>query len=98
MSCRPAFRTARLLLAAALLLLPCLALRAQPPTASASGASATAPRDLARLLDEIWQDKLKHDPEYATFLGDKRYDTELDDHSPRAVNDALARGRDYITR
>ncbi|HEV2618331.1 MAG TPA: DUF885 domain-containing protein, partial [Acidobacteriaceae bacterium] len=37
-------------------------------------------------------------PEYATYLGDKRYDAELSDLSPRAVNDALARGRDFIER
>ena len=60
--------------------------------------AATRSRDLSRLFNEIWQDKLKHSPEYATYLGDKRYDTELTDYSPRAVNDALARGRGYIER
>ena len=58
---------------------------------------ALAP-SLARLLDEIWQDKLRHEPEYATYLGDKRYDTELTDFSPRAVNDTLERERGYIDR
>ncbi len=71
---------------------------AQPASAVPTASAPSASRDLAHLLDEIWQDKLRHDPEYATFLGDKRYDTELDDHSPRAINDALARGRDYIAR
>ena len=65
---------------------------------SAPAPQTSASRDLSRLLNEIWQDKLQHDPEYATYLNDKRYDTELDDRSPRAVNDALARGRDYIAR
>ncbi|MDP9050201.1 MAG: DUF885 domain-containing protein [Acidobacteriota bacterium] len=59
---------------------------------------AVRSRDLSRLFNDIWQDRLKHAPEYATFLGDKRYDTELTDLSPRAVNDALARGRGYIER
>jgi uncharacterized protein (DUF885 family) len=79
-------------------------LRAQtlpPPSAAvpAQGLSqdiASRSRDLSRLLNDIWQDKLKHEPEYATFLGDKRYDAELTDYSPRAVNDSLARGRGYI--
>src|SRR5579884_4457052 len=93
---RPAMR-AMLALVAALLLLPFPALRAQPPAAPSTDAANSSLR-LARLLDEIWQAKLSHDPEYATFLGDKRYDTELDDRSPRAINDALARGRDYIAR
>jgi len=85
-------------LAFSLLLLPPSFSPAQPaaPAAVASGSAASS--SLSRLLNEIWQDKLQHDPEYATYLNDKRYDTELDDRSPRAVNEALARGRDYITR
>jgi uncharacterized protein (DUF885 family) len=74
--------------------------------AQAPGATAAAPaqdvadrsRQLSRLFNDIWQDNLKHDPEYATFLGDKRYDAELNDRSPRAFNDALARGRDTIEK
>lgn len=58
----------------------------------------TSSRDLARLLDEIWQNQLKTSPEYATYLGDKRYDDQLSDVSPRAINDELARERDYIIR
>ena len=73
---------------------------AAPAVAAAAQnqAAATQSRDLSRLFNEIWQDKLKHSPEYATYLGDKRYDTELTDYSPRAVNEALARGRGYIER
>jgi uncharacterized protein (DUF885 family) len=75
--------------------------QALPPEVAAAAQNqdaATRSRDLARLFNEIWQDRLKHSPEYATYLGDKRYDTELTDYSPRAVNDALARGRGYIER
>ncbi|MDP9038236.1 MAG: DUF885 domain-containing protein [Acidobacteriota bacterium] len=68
------------------------------PPAERTGDPATRSRDLARLFDEMWQDRLKHEPEYATYLGDKRYDDLLSDPSPRAVNDALARGRGYIER
>jgi uncharacterized protein (DUF885 family) len=92
-------RSQALFLTLALLLSPPESSSAQPPAPAAAPAdTAERSRDLSRLLNEIWQDKLQHDPEYATYLGDKRYDTELDDHSPRAVNDALARGRDYIAR
>jgi uncharacterized protein (DUF885 family) len=58
----------------------------------------TRSHDLARLFDDIWQDRLLHDPEYATYLGDKRYDDQLSDLSPRAVNDALNRERGFIER
>ena len=68
------------------------------PTQSVAGDVATRSRELNKLFDDYWQDKLKHDPEFATYLGDKRYDSELTDHSPAAVNDALARGRQFIER
>ena len=78
--------------------------QATPPTPAAVPAQgmnqdiAARSRALSRLFNDIWQDKLKHSPEYATYLGDKRYDAEVSDLSPRAVNDALARGRTYIAR
>jgi uncharacterized protein (DUF885 family) len=81
--------------------LAALPLHAQLRTAPAPVPSqdiAARSRDLSRLFDEIWQDKLRHSPEYATALGDKRYDDQLSDYSPRAYNDSLARGRAYIER
>ncbi len=71
---------------------------ADPGAQGANESVADRSRDLNKLFDDIWQDKLKHQPEYATYLGDKRYDAELTDYSPRAINDALARGRTYIDR
>jgi uncharacterized protein (DUF885 family) len=77
---------------------------ALPPTPAAVPAQnltqdiAARSRDLSRLFDEIWQDKLRHSPEYATYLGDKRYDDQLTDFSPRSINDSLARGRAFIER
>lgn len=63
--------------------------------AVAGGEQAKA---LASLLAEIWQDRLKHSPEYASTLGDKRYDDQLTDYSASAVNEGLARGLGYIER
>ena len=79
---------------------------AQTPAPTMATATAQGPnqniaarsRDLSRLFSDIWQDKVRHAPEYATFLGDKRYDAELNDRSPHAVNDSLARGRSFIER
>ena len=74
-------------------------LSAVPATpASTAQDIAERSRQLSRLFDEIWQDKLSHNPEYATFLGDKRFDDQLSDFSPRAFNDSLARGRAFIQR
>ena len=69
-----------------------------PTPAVPSQDIADRSRELNSLFDEIWQDKLSHSPEYATFLGDKRFDDQLTDFSPRAVNDSLARGRAFIQR
>lgn len=71
---------------------------ASVPTQNGSQDIAAPSRELGKLFNDIWQDKLRHQPEYATFLGDKRYDSELSDFSPRAVNDSLARGRAFIER
>jgi uncharacterized protein (DUF885 family) len=87
-----------LLLFSAATVLPHLESRSQQPAPGPRTQANASPRELASLLNDIWQDKLKHEPEYATYLGDKRYDAELSDLSPRAVNDALARGRGFIVR
>ncbi|HEX3570133.1 MAG TPA: DUF885 domain-containing protein [Acidobacteriaceae bacterium] len=68
------------------------------PTQNVSSSVAERSHELNKLFDDYWQDKLKHSPEYATFLGDKRYDSELSDYSPSEVNDSLARGRRFIER
>lgn len=64
-----------------------------------AGASVTArSKALATLFDEIWQDRLKHSPEFASMIGDKRYNDQLSDYSAKEVNASLARGLDYIQR
>ncbi|MDE3103553.1 MAG: DUF885 family protein [Acidobacteriota bacterium] len=55
-------------------------------------------RMLAALLHEIWEDQLKHNPEYASQLGDTRYNDQLSDYSVAAVNASLARGAEFIQR
>jgi uncharacterized protein (DUF885 family) len=75
------------------------ALAAQAQTgASAQPTTPVGPRSkaLSALFDQIWQDKLRHAPEFASSIGDKRYNDQLTDYSPKEVNAALARGRDYI--
>jgi uncharacterized protein (DUF885 family) len=68
---------------------------ASPPTATPVAARSKA---LSSLLDQIWQDRLKHSPEFASSTGDKRYNDQLSDYSAKEVNAGLARGRDYIQR
>jgi uncharacterized protein (DUF885 family) len=65
-----------------------------PAPASAADRSAA----LSSLFHEMWEDQLKHNPEFASSLGDRRYNDQLSDNSPRAINDQLARDRDYLAR
>ncbi len=79
----------------ALTLLPARALPAQLPV-SAPTSAAEREKALNSLFEAIWQDRLKHDPEFASSLGDKRYDDQLTDYSAIAYDAGLARGRRFI--
>jgi uncharacterized protein (DUF885 family) len=68
---------------------------AQSPAPEPAAARSVA---LNALFKEIWEDDLKHSPEFASSLGDRRYNDQLSDRSPRAINDALARRRDFLAR
>ncbi len=68
--------------------------------ASAPQAAPAAARSkaLSGVLAEIWQDRLKHSPEFASLIGDKRYNDQLTDYSVKEINASLQRGLDYIQR
>ena len=53
---------------------------------------------LSSLFKEMWEDRLKRSPEFASSIGDRRYNDQLSDISPRAVNEELARGRGFLAR
>ena len=55
-------------------------------------------KDLNDLIHEYWEDRLKHDPEFASEIGDKRYNDQISDYSVQAVNDELAREQNYLLR
>ncbi len=67
-----------------------------PGVATAPASVAERSKALSKLLAEIWEDNLKHSPEYASYLGDKRYNDQLTDYSVQEVNAALGRGRAFI--
>ncbi|HWZ00516.1 MAG TPA: DUF885 domain-containing protein [Edaphobacter sp.] len=68
--------------------------------APAPAATSVAARSkaLSTLLADIWQDRLRHSPEFASLIGDKRYNDQLTDYSAKEVNASLQRGLDYIQR
>jgi len=86
--------------AAFLLLAVAPAVRAQKLTAAT--AQATSLEDRSKALDVIfndyWQDVLSHDPEFASSIGDKRYNDKLTDRSVKEENDKLQREQDLLMR
>ena len=69
----------------------------EAPVPAATSVAARS-KDLSALLAEIWQNRLKHSPEFASLIGDKRYNDQLTDYSAKEVNASLQRGLDYIQR
>src|SRR5512135_3263392 len=62
-----------------ILLLACSLMLALSHAAHAAADDASA--QLHALFDEDWSWTLQHDPEFATYYGEHRYDDRLDDHS-----------------
>jgi uncharacterized protein (DUF885 family) len=86
------------------LLVGCLSLggpsgwaQTEVPAPAATSVAARS-KALSTLLADIWQDRLKHAPEFASLIGDKRYNDQLTDYSVKEVNASLQRGLDYIQR
>jgi uncharacterized protein (DUF885 family) len=76
---------------------------AAPPTLPVAASAAAPPasvaersKQLSALFASMWEENLKENPEFASELGDKRYDDQLADYSVEAVNAHLARGREHI--
>ena len=66
---------------------------------------AAAPADLESrrkalndLLHEQWEYSLRTSPIYASILGDKRYNDQLDDFSQQAIDDNLVEAQRFLTR
>ena len=86
------------------LLVGCLSLggvsawaQTEAPAPAATSVAARS-KALSTLLADIWQDRLRHSPEFASLIGDKRYNDQLTDYSVKEVNASLQRGLDYIQR
>jgi uncharacterized protein (DUF885 family) len=71
--------------------------------AASSSIAQTAPlptrvKTLNAVFSDYWQDLLEHQPEFASTIGDNRYNDQLSDYSVKAYNESLARGRAFLTR
>ena len=68
----------------------------QPPGASPSVRARV--KALHELLDEQWEYTLRNSPEFASILGDKRYNDKLSDFSQAAIDRELAQSRVFLTK
>jgi uncharacterized protein (DUF885 family) len=50
------------------------------------------------LFDDEWEYELRSDPEFATALGDKRYNDRLSDHSPEFQKSEVEQARTFLAR
>jgi uncharacterized protein (DUF885 family) len=79
------------------------ALRAQKPTfTTAAPAAPTSLEDRRKALNDVfhdyWEDQLKINPEFASSIGDLRYNDQISDYSVTAINDELAREQRFLLR
>ncbi len=84
-------------ISAFLLLAIAPALRPQLPLAQSAPTSLEDRRKaLNSILHDYSEDLLKHNPEYASEQGDKRYNDQISDYSVKAFNDKLAREMNFM--
>src|SRR5579863_4155633 len=88
-----------------LLLLSALAflLLASLPHLYAQGDAKAAPvedrrKALNALFDQYWQANLENSPEFASIIGDKRYNDKTSDFSVRAFNAWLEREQNWMLK
>ena len=75
--------------------------RAQAPAHDQNAAPAPLAErrvELNELFHDYWQAYLEHDPEFASTIGDKRYDDQISNYSVAAINDWLAREQEFLLK
>jgi uncharacterized protein (DUF885 family) len=73
-------------------------LQLSPAPAAAPVSLEDRRKALNDLFHDYWEDFLKHNPEFASSIGDLRYNNQISDYSVRAFNEGLARERKFLLR
>ena len=66
--------------------------------ASPEGDLAARRKAFDELLSEHWEYGLSHAPEFASILGDKRWNDKVSDLSLKRVDESLAKTREFLAR
>jgi uncharacterized protein (DUF885 family) len=70
----------------------------QPPASMSSSTLAQREKALNAVFSDYWEQQLKDSPEFASTLGDKRYDDQLSDYSDAGYNAHLEHDRAFLDR
>ena len=74
------------------------ALKLDPKATQAPQSLEDRRKALNRVFADYWEDNLRHSPEFASSLGDKRFNDQITDYSVRAYNDSLEREQGFLLR
>ena len=72
----------------------------QALTVSPAGAGSVEGnrKALNQIFQDYWEDDLAHSPEFASSLGDKRWNDQISDYSVKAYNQGLEREQGFLMR
>ena len=74
----------------------------RPQTSSAPQATPAAVEANRKAADQLykdyWEENLKHNPEMASSMNDKRYNDQISDYSVKAYHENLAREQDLLMK
>jgi uncharacterized protein (DUF885 family) len=74
-------------------------LRAQITAGNAKAVTLEDRRNaLNNVFHDYWEDVLQHNPEFASTIGDARFNDKVSDYSVKAYNESLERGQNFIMR
>jgi uncharacterized protein (DUF885 family) len=91
-------RIALTLLVLSLACVPACGFAQQAPSTNPPSTPEDRGSALHALFHDYWEQTLKRRPEFASTLGDKRYNDQLSDYSVKAVNDWLAVEQDLLMK
>jgi uncharacterized protein (DUF885 family) len=91
-----------LIVIAPLLLCSAPLARAQKLTVTPAAAGPVSLEDRRKALNglfhDYWEDVLGHDPEFASTIGDKRWNDKISDYSVKAINAELEREQNFLMK
>ena len=68
------------------------------PSAPGPTTAAERSKALHALFHDYWEERLKQQPEFASTIGDKRYNDQITDYSVKAINGRLGIEQDFLMK